>query len=173
MHPILAAGPVVTGTYSPDTTAWWMFVMLIAGFFGCIATFVWTLADSDTSVVPHFLAATISLGMIFGGSGLVGTNRGHDYRTVDMENLATVVSDRYEIDQITLSEGSGDPADAAKTLCGPVSPDSPELIGVSEGRQITFKAGVQNCEEEDAVAEIIVTDTPGLDITAEDLEKTR
>ena len=168
MHTLLATGPVITGTYSPDTTTWWMFAMLIAGLFGGIATFIWSLESSGESGVPLILAATVSLGLLFGGAVLVNTNLGHDNRTVGMENLAAAVSDRYALDQITLSEDSGDSADTAKALCGPVSPDSPEMAGVNEGRQITFKVGLQDCEDEDPVAEVIVT---GLDISAEDLKK--
>ena len=102
MHTLLATGPVITGTYSPDTTTWWMFAMLIAGLFGGIATFIWSLESSGESGVPLILAATVSLGLLFGGAVLVNTNLGHDNRTVGMENLAAAVSDRYELDQIKI-----------------------------------------------------------------------
>lgn len=176
MNTLLATGPVITGTHSSDTTAWWMIALMTVGAMTFAAGLYWSFYGQSSNKRAIIQGSLI----IIGALGVVGTsfiyqdNTAQDNRSIDMEHLETTISDRYELDQITMIEdpsGSTAEAPAVKDLCAPVSPKSPELIGVNNGRQITFKVGVTDCEKQDSVAEIIVTGTPGLALTATDLEK--
>ena len=176
MHTLLATGPVITGAYSSDTTAWWMIALTIVGLLILAAGFHWALHDEGSSGRGVAQASMIVCGAlgVFGSIFIFMGNMSQDNRSIDMERLEATISDRYELDQITMVEDLADStaeAQAVKALCAPVSPKSPELVGVSNGRQITFKVGVTDCEKQNPVAEIIVTDTPGLDSTATELEK--
>lgn len=176
MHTLLATGPVITGTYSPDTTAWWMIALMIVGILIFGASFHPSFYDHRSTKRDIIQASMIVSGILgFAGATFIyANNTAQDNRSIDMEHLEATISDRYELDQITMIEDPSDStaeAPAVKDLCAPVSPKSPELIGVNNGRQITFKVGVTDCEKQDSVAEIIVTGTPGLAITATDLEK--
>ena len=183
MHTLLATGPVITGTYSPDTTAWWMIALMLAGALLLLVVLPVVHLDAvqtrhdQSSTKREIIQASMIVSGILGfavGAGIYESNTAQDNRSIDMERLETTISDRYELDQITMVEDLADStaeAQAVKALCAPVSPKSPELIGVSNGREITFKVGVTDCEKQNPVAEIIVTDTPGLDSTATELEK--
>ena len=182
MHTLLATGPVIAGTYSPDTTAWWMIALMLAGALLLAASFHRAFYDSrafhdQSSTKREIIRASMIVSCILGfavGAGIYESNTAQDNRSIDMERLEATISDRYELDQITMVEDLADStaeAQAVKALCAPVSPKSPEFVGVSNGREITFKVGVTDCEKQNPVAEIIVTDTPGLDSTATELEK--
>lgn len=183
MHTLLATGPVITGTHSSDTTAWWMIALMLAGALILAASFHRAFHDhsrafhDQSSTKREIIQASMIVSGILGfavGAGIYESNTAQDNRSIDMERLEATISDRYELDQIAMIEGPSDStaeAQAVKALCAPVSPKSPELVGVSNGRQITFKVGVTDCEKQNPVAEIIVTDTPGLDSTATELEK--
>lgn len=176
MHTLLATGPVITGAYSPDTTAWWMIALTIVGLLILAAGSHWALRDEGSSNRGVVQASMIVLGIlgVAGSVFIFMSNTAKDNRSIDMDRLEATISDRYELDQITMIEDPSDSteeAQAVKALCAPVSPESPELVGVSNGRQITFKVGVTDCEKPNPVAEIVVTGTPGLTITATDLEK--
>lgn len=174
----IALDPVITGEVVPNTQRTWMTVCAIAGnILGSLAiigvlAFTIALDDSDMPTWKRrmsWVGLLIALfgGYTMGGFGMyqVASHEGSDTREIDEDALIAAIEDRYTIETIRGIEGIDD----VGGLCSPVSPDSPELTGVTDGQQISFKVGTPHCQE--PVARIIVTETPGQAITADQLEQ--
>lgn len=155
---LLAADPLITDTQLVLTAPTIVTLLLILG--GITLLFAGPLRESTASFLIGLVSILTGVGAMLAGAAPL------ELAGVDMARLAEVVSTNYAIDAPTLaddhiSEGS---------LCAPVSPDSPMLEGVVEGRQITFKVGVPDCGAAEPGAEILIVDAPE-GVTAESLRK--
>lgn len=108
------------------------------------------------------VAACSSIGLV-----LVAEAREDGGRELDASSVNDAISEQYRITSI---EPAADEPTAAQ-MCEPVSTKSAEYIGVADGQQIRFKAGSTNCTSDNPDITIIVTDTPGAALSADDLRK--
>lgn len=88
-------------------------------------------------------------------------------KELDASSVNDAISEQYRITSI---EPAADEPTAVQ-LCEPVSTKSAEYIGVADGQQIRFKVGSPNCTGDNPDITIIVTDTPGAALSADDLRK--
>jgi len=177
MDPI-ALDPLITGEVMGNTVAIWMY--LIVGVGTCAAlvgVFTFILSENQSiSAFAFVLALLFACVAAFGISRIV-LNQPRDERVVDHEVLAELITERYELDAVSPADPLGEYPSNRETsaqvtaLCAPLSTESLEMKGITGGQQITFKVAVADCKAEKPVAEIVVTDTPGQPISAEDLER--
>lgn len=90
---------------------------------------------------------------------------------LDQNRVTEVISEQYRLTSIEPAAKEGRRGPTQADLCAPVSPESPEYVGVVDGQQIRFKAGSTNCTRADPDVTIIVTHTPGTALSADDLRK--
>lgn len=169
---LTTAGPLVTEHpwgLSPGALAGG-FLMLLGGSILIFVTVRFVRSEvGDESGAVLFVVALA--GVAFGGIGavvVVGESES-DGKELNADRVNEVIEAQYRITSSeAAAEGDGPPA---AQFCEAVSTKSPEYIGIVEGQQIRFKAGSTNCESEDPDIAIIVTDTPGAALSADDLRK--
>lgn len=157
----LLAGPLVTTV--PFTTEWQWWAIGIAGLTiaSLLATF--TIATTSTRTV-----AIVGITMALGSTFLIGSAYVKSGTHVNEKLVAEGITESYIITSPKPREGLIVKTDPDK-LCQPVSTDSPEYTGIVRGQEITFKVGITDCTENKP--EIIVVDTPGQPISANQIEK--
>lgn len=181
----LIAGPIVTETHTPSTVESWMSSLLYGGIIvlGAVSlVLVYRgLFGNGLTRTQGFVAGIIA------ATGLVATVVGcatvvvHADRTVPethYDALAAALEDTYDLEAIEFSDSkgthvfsTGERVPYSEDLCEPVSTNSPEYTGITDGQQISFKVGVPDCRAETPDVQIVVTKTPGIPLTADDLRK--
>jgi hypothetical protein len=135
-------------------------------------------------------AIALVLALVFGIPAVVTihgvvTDTGHsgaDDRVIHGEIIASAISSKYELDQITGTEDietvAGEDPSPERTaqlsehierLCAPASPKSFELAGVTSGHEVRFRVGFEDCDDPDP--EIIIISAPDQAMTPKDLER--
>ena len=112
---------------------------------------------------------------------------GRDDRVIHAEAIASAISEKYRLDQVTgaddlqasgrdaSEQGSGERlysdemTEHIERLCSPVGPESYELVGVADGQEIHFRVGFTDCANPDP--EIIIVSAPNSAVTPADLER--
>src|SRR5699024_5817410 len=88
-------------------------------------------------------------------------------------------SDLYELEAIEYIGSDGMPVlgtdkrvPHTDVLCEPTNTNSPEYTGITgDGQQISFRVGVPDCRAENPDVQLVVTQTPGIPLTADQLRK--
>lgn len=161
-----AAGALVIDRSDDLSFLVWIGAGILVVLFGTAIAMAFTLEEHAS------LAAVPALGGLFFATPflMAGLNvSGNDGLLLDDDRVETVISERYRITSVEAAAESDGPT--AAQLCKAVSTKSPEYIGIADGQQIRFKAGSTNCESDDPDITIIVTDTPGAALSADDLRK--
>lgn len=115
--------------------------------------------------------------VITGGTGFASSAAG-DMDTFRHASLLSAVEATYGIEDVKYvhaDEGFGF-GDEGRTpdkddVCQSVTTESPEYTGVAEGRQISFKVGVEDCRSNTPDIQIIITATPETRLTPDQLRK--
>src|SRR5699024_258580 len=112
---------------------------------------------------------------------------GRDDRVIHAEAIASAISEKYRLDQVTgaddlqasgrdaSEQGSGERlysdemTEHIERLCSPVGPESYELVGVADGQEIHFRVGFTDCANPDP--EIIIVSAPNSAVNPADLER--
>lgn len=124
------------------------------------------------------LAGLMGLSLVItGGVGFASSAAG-DMDTFRHASLLSAVEATYGIEDVKYihaDEGFGF-GDEGRTpdkddVCQSVTTESPEYTGVAEGRQISFKVGVEDCRSSVPDVQIIVTATPETRLTPDQLRK--
>lgn len=181
---MIVTSPIVTGTLNEATGEPWVLIASIAGIVvgvllgGTTAGFLHEkLAEHGQKLILaalYGLAGVLAFfGMLFVVASLTLYD-GQDDREFHPTAVGEAVSDRYTIETI---HGLDDLEDSVwidetiNSVCHTVSTESPELTGIADGQQISFKVGIRDCHAKNPVADIIITKTPGPAISADDLLK--
>lgn len=193
---MLTTAPILTGdiTEPISTSATWIWLAISVAVLG-IAIADLTITERirrrrrkpTSSAIVHwwiglngvlFIVAFVST--VFSTINLFDPVKTDD-RQIHAQAIEQAVTNTYDIntlqgvdDLVEVKKnpfGTQGPDELLDQLCTEVSPDSPELTGVTKGQQISFKVGVPDCRAERPSAQIIITKTPGQAISARDLEK--
>lgn len=133
--------------------------------------------DERNMRITGVVMMAVGLPAVIAGA-VIPTGSGPVSQGISDDAVVKAITEDYKIESITgtdalmeSDEGNLIPVGSAiDRLRAPVSPKSPQLTGVADGQQISFKVGFTDCEE-DPTPEIIVTDSPDQDITADDLKR--
>lgn len=163
-----ASGALVTDNSDYFSLATWVGAGVLA--FGIIAAIIMAVTLKEDAL----LAFVPVIGCLFFGTpliccGLIGADNGG--MAVDDSRVEAAISERYRITSVEAVIDEGERGPTGAQLCEAVSTKSPEYIGVAEGQQIRFKAGSTNCTSDNPDITIIVTDTPGAALSADDLRE--
>lgn len=168
----VAPGGLVTDNSDFFTGAQWVGGGLIAFAILLALGLGWGLRNEEGGFGLAAFPAGISflVGATIFVTGLSGAESGG--RVLE-GRVQEVISDQYRITSIEASTNDGQrkPKSRETGLCAPVTPNSPEYVGVADGQQIRFKAGSTNCTSAHPKVTIIVTHTPGRALSADDLRK--
>ena len=141
------------------------------------------------SLAALALAATCGIFSItlFHGYATDPGHPGRDDRAIHAEAIASAISEKYRLDQITGADDiqasgrdtpeqvsgarlhSDEMFERIERLCSPVGPESYELVGIADGQEIHFRAGFTDCANPDP--EIIIVSAPNSAVTPADLER--
>lgn len=171
---LTAAGPLVTEHpwgLSPGAFVGGFLMLLGGSILIFVMVRLMRSEVGDESGAALFVAALA--GVAFGGigAGVVVGESESDGKELNADRVTEVIGEQYRITSIEAVADDDEDEPTAAQLCEPVSPKSPEYIGVADGQQIRFKAGSTNCTSNTPNITIIVTETPGAALNADDLRK--
>src|SRR5699024_7899892 len=175
------AGAIVTETHTPSTVEDWMIALLVGGFLlfiGASFFIAFTTGPTRALVSGYIAFATAIAATVLGGLN-VFAHRESDETETDYDALTAAVEDTYELEAIEYIGSDGMPVlgtdervPHTDVLCEPTNTNSPEYTGITgDGQQISFKVGVPDCRAENPDVQIVVTKTPGIPLTADQLRK--
>lgn len=107
----------------------------------------------------------ILAGLVFGAGSLPGA-ADKDKSRVDEAAMVDLIEETYRITAVDIN---AEDTPSAEGLCQPVTLDSPEFEGISDGQKVTFRIGVPDCDTPDP--EIVITETTGRAVDANDLRR--
>lgn len=168
---VIAAAPLVTEhpwALSPGALIG-LGMSLIGVVFSVVVVVASMRSESDEVGLLPFaivIAAFSCIGLL-----LVAEESEGGGRELDASSVNEAISEQYRITSIEPAAEENEDEPTAAQLCEPVSTKSAEYIGVADGQQIRFKAGSTNCTSDNPDITIIVTDTPGAALSADDLRK--
>lgn len=164
---VIAAAPLVTEhPWVLSSTVFIGFGLTAMGVMLLVLAFVTASREGASGeALPVFCGFGLTLPII--GLLMVMNGSKADGKELDASSVNDAISEQYRITSI---EPAADEPTAAQ-LCEPVSTKSAEYIGVADGQQIRFKVGSPNCTGDNPDITIIVTDTPGAALSADDLRK--
>lgn len=166
----LATGPLVTEQSGVPSGLLIGFFLVLAGLINVVVVASVAAEAEEISAGGLLVGGVFGLVlMIFGISSVMDATKGEPFRVeaLNEKRVTEAISDHYRITSIEDDEGRV----TKESLCKPVSSESPEYTGVAKGQQIRFKAGSTNCESDNPDIRIIVTDTPGSTLDAENLRR--
>ena len=166
----MATGPLVTEQAGLPPTLMLGVFLLVAGVVALICGGAILAESEEPSGCGILAGGAVAVGLLVGGiTMLADATKGEPFRVeaLNEKRVTEVISDHYRITSIEDYEGLV----TKESLCKPVSSESPEYTGVAKGQQIRFKAGSTNCESDNPDIRIIVTDTPGSTLDAENLRR--
>lgn len=188
-----ALDPVMTGTLIESTAEVWMALLAVGGFVGLMITAIWFIIVMYSKSTRREKWITLSLALVFTactvfGFKLTADHEGSDDRELHRDAIVAAVSAKYDIESIRGLDQIDDLSDdkwmwnkifgsekaptrdeTVDRLCSPISPDSYELTGVTNGQEIKFRIGFDDCRKPDP--QIIITSTPDQAMTPSDLER--
>lgn len=179
----LIAGAIVTETHTPSTAEGWMTALFFGGLIvlAAIALVLIFVVDDATRAQGRVMViggAAAIVAMAVGGVTFLAHAEKTKSKT-DYDALTAVIEDTYDLEATEYigSEGkrvlsTGERVPDTGVLCEAVNTNSPEYTGITgDGQQISFKVGVRDCRAEDPDVQIVVTKTPGIPLTADQLRR--
>lgn len=159
-----------------------MTALLVGGCLLTVGAAIYLLVDLDRTFTQGISAAGVLaaafIAALFGGMYML-EHREHDETETHYDTLVAGIEDAYELEAIEYTDpegkpvlGSGERVPDTDVLCQSVSTNSPQYTGITtDGQQVSFKVGVPDCRAENPDIQLVVTDTPGIPLTADQLRK--